>query len=154
MSTRGLKARERAKREPKAILVVDDEPGIVEVLLVVLADKKFRVLGASHGEDALVKLRQFTPDLVLLDLEMAVLDGAETLRAIRSTARLANVCVIMMSGLPESMVKRRCRGHDAFLRKPFTLEELLLTVSRVLASGPARKAVSSNVARAAPRRKA
>jgi CheY-like chemotaxis protein len=139
----GLKALERARAEPRSILVVDDEPGIVDVLLTVLVDARFRAVGAAHGEEAVAKLRSWTPDMVLLDLEMAVMDGAETLRVIKSTPRLASVRVVMMSGLPESMVKRRCRGYDAFLRKPFTLEDLLLTLRRVLGSAK-RKVASRN----------
>jgi len=123
-------------KKPKSILVVDDEPGIVDVLIAVLSDAGYRASGAAHGQEALSKLQLSVPDLMLLDLEMPVLDGGDTLRALRTDARLASVGVVMMSGIPESMVRRRCRGFEAFLRKPFSLDELLETLS-ALADGRA-----------------
>lgn len=59
---------------------------------------------------------------------MPVLDGAQLLRSIRAETRLAATRVIMLSGLPESMVRRRCSGYSGFLRKPFTLDELLAAI--------------------------
>ena len=126
-------ARDRARR--RSILVVDDEAGTIDVLIAVLADAGYVATGASNGQEALARLRGALPDLVLLDLEMPVLDGAETLRALLAEPRLASLNVVLMSGIPESMVKRRCRGHRAFLRKPFSLDELLETVAEL--AGPA-----------------
>lgn len=127
-----MSARDRAKR--RSILVVDDEGGIIDVLIAVLHDAGYVATGASNGQEALAQLRGTLPDLVLLDLEMPVLDGAETLRALSADPRLARLNVAIMSGIPESMVKRRCRGHRAFLRKPFSLDELLDTVGEL--AGP------------------
>jgi CheY-like chemotaxis protein len=138
-----LRARDRSKQPRRSILVVDDEQGIVEVLVAVLGDAGHRALGATNGKDALAKLEASMPELVLLDLEMPVMDGAHTLKALRSDARYAGLPVIMMSGIPESMVKRRCPGADAVLRKPFALDELLATIERLLpaprAARPARR---------------
>jgi CheY-like chemotaxis protein len=128
-----VSARDRAKR--RSILVVDDEPGIIDVLIAVLQDAGYVATGASNGQEALAQLRGALPDLMLLDLEMPVLDGAETLRALSADPRLARLNIALMSGIPESMVKRRCRGHRAFLRKPFSLDELLDTVGEL--AGPA-----------------
>ena len=129
-----MSARDRPKR--RSILVVDDEKGTVDVLIAVLEDAGYLAKGASNGEEALAALRTTLPDLVLLDLEMPVLDGAETLRAMAADPRLAGLNVALMSGIPESMVKRRCKGHAAFLRKPFSLDELLEIVSELARSGP------------------
>lgn len=114
------------------MLVVDDEPGIVEVLCAVLQDLRCRAVGAADGEEALVQLRAAPPDLVLLDLEMPVLDGGHTLHAIRKDPRLAALPVILMSGLPESTAKRRSQGYDAYLRKPFALDEFFETIIPLL----------------------
>lgn len=60
------------------------------------------------------------------------LEGAETLRAIKKKKTFANVRVVMMSGVVESMVRRRTRGaYDAFLRKPFDLDDLVSTIERL-----------------------
>lgn len=114
------------------MLVVDDEPGIVEVLCAVLQDVRCRVATAADGEEALVQLRASVPDLVVLDLEMPALDGAQTLRVIRKDPRWAALPVILMSGLPESTAKRRSQGYNAFLRKPFALDELLQTMEPLI----------------------
>lgn len=132
-------------KRTRTILVVDDEPGTVEVMLAVLSDARYRVTGAHNGREALAAMTAEVPDLVLLDLLMPVLDGAETLRAIRAAPEYAKVGVVMMSGMADTMVRRRCRGHDAFLRKPFALDALLSTIEQVLkeragqASGSRRK---------------
>lgn len=123
---------EVTKRKRQTVLVVDDEPGTVEVLVSVLTDAGYRVTGAVNGRDALQCLQEERCDLILLDLMMPVLDGAATLAAMKESKRLAGIAVVMMSGLPEPMVKRRARGYDAFLRKPFALDELLETVRAAL----------------------
>lgn len=133
-----MSARDRPTTQRGSILVVDDEAGIVDVLSAVLTDAGYRVEGAAHGQDALGKIAESRPDLLVLDLEMPVLDGAETLRALRSDEARHRLPVLLMSGLTESIVKRRCRGYQAFLRKPFTLEELLNTVARLIKSSGAR----------------
>lgn len=132
MSPKQSTAKARARSRRKSILVVDDEPGTVGVLLAVLADAGYEVSGAVHGRDALARLAQARPDLILLDFVMPVLDGAETLKALQADTRTARIPVVMMSGIPESMIKRRCRGYDAFLRKPYSLTELLGIVERLL----------------------
>jgi CheY-like chemotaxis protein len=138
MSPRKTIARKRARHakqpSPRSILVVDDENGTVDVLIAVLRDAGFDASGASNGRDALAALAHSPSPIVLLDFMMPVLDGAETLRAIRKDSSLSQVRVVMMSGLSETMVKRQCRGYAAFLRKPFSLEELLRTVRSVPSS--------------------
>jgi CheY-like chemotaxis protein len=135
-----LSARARLQTKRGAILVVDDESGIVDVLSAVLTDAGYRVEGAANGQDALAKLAENEPDLLVLDLEMPVLDGADTLRALRADRVHQRLPVLMMNGLTESIVRRRCRGYQAFLRKPFTLDELLGTVARLLKASAPRTA--------------
>jgi CheY-like chemotaxis protein len=132
MSVKKARTRDRTVPRRRSILVVDDEPGTVDVLTAVLSDAGFEVIAAVHGRDALARMAGSVPDLILLDMVMPVLDGADTLRAIRADARLSRVPVVMMSGIPESMVKRRNPNYAAFLRKPFALDELLQIVRRSL----------------------
>jgi CheY-like chemotaxis protein len=126
-------ARRGGKRSgPPRVLVVDDEPGTVEVLLMVLADAGYRATGTGHGRDALASMAAEPVDVVLLDLIMPVMDGSATLRALRGDPRWAKLPVILMSGIPEPMARRRCPGADAFLRKPFALDELVTAVAQVV----------------------
>lgn len=132
MKSKQASKRARGAPRRRSILVVDDEAVTVDVLTAVLSDAGLQVFGAANGKEALAKLPKAKPDLILLDYMMPVLGGAETLKAIRETGRHASTPIVMMSGIPESMIKRRSRGYDAFLRKPFSLDELLTTVDRLL----------------------
>ena len=145
-----MSSRDPSNSKRGSILIVDDESGIVDVLSAVLTDEGYRVEGAAHGQDALDKIAEGHPDLMVLDLEMPVLDGADTLRALRADEARSRLPVLMMSGLTESIVKRRCRGYQAFLRKPFTLDELLATVARLIKSSGARPRTARG--KAPPRR--
>lgn len=122
------RARGKAPPERKTIVVVDDEVGTVDVLVAALSASGFTVKGLTDSREALSKLRATPPSVVLLDMIMPELDGAQLLRSIKAEPRLSDTRVIMLSGLPESMVRRRCSGYSAFLRKPFTLDELLAAI--------------------------
>lgn len=132
MSAKGT--RKPGGRSPprKAVLVVDDEVGTVDVLVAVLGDAGYDVVGAYDGKQALVEAREKDFALVLLDLVMPGTDGSETLRELRRDPRMRAVPVVMMSGIPESMVARKARGYGAFLRKPFSLDELVATVDKMV----------------------
>jgi len=137
MSSRKARSRDRARPSRhsvgrRSILVVDDEPGTVEVLVAVLQDAGFDATGVTNGRDVIATLAGAAFDLVLLDFVMPTPDGADTLVALRKLSRFSHLAVVMMSGVPESMVKRRCRGYAAFLRKPFFLADLLAAVRRAL----------------------
>ncbi len=119
----------------KTIVIVDDEFGLADVLTATLSDVGFRVLSAANGKQGLEVMAEHPPDLVLLDYMMPLLDGAGVLKAMRATPTLAAVPVIMMSAVPESVVRARCQGYVAFLRKPFDFQALLDAVERVTA-GP------------------
>ena len=108
------------------VLIVDDEPGTVRVLASVLEDAGYTVETAANGRVALEILATAPHDVVLLDYLMPHLDGCETLSAIRKNRAFAAVRVVMMSGVTESIIRRRCRGgYDAFLWKPFSLDDLV-----------------------------
>lgn len=119
----------------KTIVIVDDEFGLADVLTATLSDIGFRVLSATNGKQGLDVMVEHLPDLVLLDYMMPLLDGAGVLKAMRADPNLAAVPVIMMSAVPESVVRARCPGYSVFLRKPFDFETLLSAVERVTA-GP------------------
>ena len=123
------RARGKAPLERKTIVVVDDEVGTVDVLVAALSSIGFTVKGLTDSSEALIKLRAAPPSVVLLDMIMPKLDGAQLLRSIRAEPRLRDTRVLMLSGLPESMVRRRCSGYSGFLRKPFTLDELLAAIA-------------------------
>src|SRR5690242_13837415 len=98
----------------KTILVVDDEYAMVEALSALLADEGYRVVAAANGEEALARLADSSPDLVLLDVMMPRLDGREVLRTMRAEPAFARVAVIMMSAAARPLGKDEL-GDAVFL---------------------------------------
>jgi CheY-like chemotaxis protein len=94
------------------------------------------VATAINGKQALARLDELTPDLIMLDYMMPIMDGSQTLAAIRANPTFASVPVIMMSSLEEASVRETCTDYNAFLRKPFRAMAVLKTVERLLEQYP------------------
>ena len=116
----------------KSILVVEDEPALAEVLEVILRGAGFEVAIAFDGNHALARLEEKRPDLVLSDLMMPFVGGAELARRIHEHEALAHVPVILMSAAPEAMAKVPRELYRSFLKKPFDLNAVLAAVERVI----------------------
>ena len=119
------------------ILVVDDEFGIAELFDAILADEGHRVLTASNGRHALETLAADRPDLIFLDFMMPVMDGAGMLRHLAADPGLSSIPVVMMSSIPEASVAERCKGYVMFMRKPFSIDEVVNVVQRLLSGAGA-----------------
>lgn len=119
----------------KTILVVDDELGITNVVVAALEDDGYRVLSASNGVEALQQVREANPDLVICDFMMPLLDGAGLVQEMRSSQMHQSIPIILMSAMPETVIRRRFDGYDAFLRKPFRVAALLESI-RALVTEP------------------
>jgi len=116
----------------KTIVIIDDEFGLADVLAATLSEVGFRAWTAANGMRGIEVMSEHPPDLVLLDYMMPLLDGPGVLAAMRANPQLAAVPVVMMSSMSESVVRARCNGYVAFLRKPFGFEAVLGTVQRLL----------------------
>ena len=110
------------------ILVVDDERPVRELLAALLADGGHRVLTAGHGQQALEVVAAERPDLVISDLMMPVLGGAELCRRLKAGA--GSMPVILMSSAHARQAEGT--GADAFIAKPFDLEAMEAVVGRWL----------------------
>jgi CheY-like chemotaxis protein len=121
-----------SKSAGKTILIVDDELGILEVLEYILADAGYSVVSALNGQDALARLRENVPDLIVLDYMMPVMDGAALLKILSSDGEFSSIPIVLSSALPEASIRERCAGYDAFLRKPYKTESLIDTISRLI----------------------
>jgi CheY-like chemotaxis protein len=117
------------------VLVVDDEYGIVEVLVLALEDQGYRVLSAADGKEGLERLAEARPDLVMLDFMMPRMDGPSMAQAMRADAALGDVPIVMMSAVGEAPIRDRFTGYAAFLRKPFRIQAALDLVATLI--GPA-----------------
>jgi CheY-like chemotaxis protein len=116
----------------KTVLVVEDEFGVADLILTALEDEGFRVLKAAHGVQALERLGQEKPDLIISDFMMPIMDGPTFAAQVREMDELAGVPIIMMSAVPESALRARFDGYSAFLQKPFRIGDLVEVVGRLL----------------------
>ncbi|HEV8533884.1 MAG TPA: response regulator [Methylomirabilota bacterium] len=116
------------------ILVVDDEPPIVDLVRFTLEDADVRVVEASDGAEALVVARRTIPDLVLLDVHMPRLDGFEVCRQLRSEPALARIPIVMLTaaGREADRARGRAAGADEYLTKPFSPLALLALVEALV----------------------
>lgn len=113
------------------ILVVDDEPAIVDVLTYNLEKAHYRVVVARDGEEALKQVRRERPDLIILDLMLPGMDGLEVCREIR---REGDLPIIMLTARDEEIdrVVGLELGADDYVVKPFSVRELMARVKTVL----------------------
>lgn len=116
------------------ILVVDDEPDIVALVVYHLAKAGYRVSSAQSGPDALALARRDRPALVILDLMLPGLSGFEVLEQLRADRATRNVAVLMLTARREEpdRIRGLTMGADDYLTKPFSPQELVLRVSAIL----------------------
>lgn len=115
----------------RVVIVVDDEPGIVAVVSRMLTERGWTVHATHDATEVVMLATRVQPAVVLLDFVMPRLDGAAVIAALRKHAALRGVPVVLMSGLLESMVSRRTKHYAAFVRKPFTFDEVEGCLRRV-----------------------
>jgi len=106
------------------VLVVDDERDVLDALEAALLGQGWRVVTAVNGGEALDKALQLRPELVVTDLLMPVIDGIGLAKSLRADPRTASTCIVLCSGVSEASVRGLFDGYDAFLRKPYELEDL------------------------------
>ena len=113
------------------VLVVDDEPDVLAIVVAILEEEGYHVVAARNGQEGLAQLRQARADLVISDVMMPLLDGRALCRSIAADPELGAIPVIMMSAGGETLVRDTC-PYRAFVVKPFNLDALLTTVQQVL----------------------
>jgi two-component system OmpR family response regulator len=123
----------QARPRPEArLLVVDDEPNIVELLSASLRYAGFEVATARNGQEALKVAGEFRPDLTILDVMMPGLDGFEVVRRLRSSGMLFPVLFLTARDATEDKVTGLTLGGDDYVTKPFSLEEVIARIRAVL----------------------
>jgi two-component system, OmpR family, KDP operon response regulator KdpE len=113
------------------ILVIDDEPQIRRIMRTELTRAGYEVDDAKTGEEGLVKVREFRPDLVLLDINMPGMGGLAACRAIRSDANAA-IIMLTVHNTESAKVEALDAGADDFVTKPFSTPELLARIRAAL----------------------
>jgi two-component system KDP operon response regulator KdpE len=117
------------------VLVVDDEPQIRRVMRVILTGENYEVVEARSGEAALLRFREFLPDLVLLDLNMPGMSGLEACRMIRDTSDVP-IIVLTVRHEEEEKVEALDAGADDYVTKPFGKKELLARIRAAFRRAP------------------
>ncbi len=125
------------------ILVVDDDPDVLEALKIVLESRPYEVITARDGVEGLEKVRQENPDLIILDLLMPKLDGFGVVRALKEDPRYAKysrIPILILTAVREEASRRRyeletglAMDVDDYAEKPIAPEELLHRVEKLLA---------------------
>jgi two-component system, OmpR family, KDP operon response regulator KdpE len=113
------------------ILVVDDEPQIRRVMLTTLASQGYSVVEVRSGEEALEKVREMRPDLILLDVNLPGISGLETCREIRTTCD-APIIMLTVRNTERDKVQALDAGADDYVVKPFGVEELMARIRAAL----------------------
>ncbi len=118
----------------KSILIVDDEAYIVTSLEYVMKSAGFEVGVARDGEEALAKVEEMTPDLVILDVMMPKLDGFEVCERIRANPAWNTVRIIMLTakGRDAEREKGMSLGADDYLTKPFSTRDILKRATEIM----------------------
>ncbi len=115
----------------RTILVVDDEPDLRRAVKLYLDDEGYTTLAAGDGEEAVAKVREQPPDLVVLDVMMPRLDGFEALKQIRQFSNVP-VIILTVKGDEAEKVKGLRLGADDYVTKPFSQRELVSRIEAVL----------------------
>jgi CheY-like chemotaxis protein len=117
------------------ILCIDDEPGVVELVSLILKSQDIEVEGATSGVTALEMMRQSPPTVVLLDIMMPEMDGWEVYKEMQADEQLKHIPVIIVTARNssfEEVIARERTGVSDYLTKPFLPNDLRNSLSRVL----------------------
>lgn len=120
--------------EPKRILVVDDDPLILDLIRFNLEAEGYNVITASDGFDALERARKEFPDMLVLDLMLPKMDGYKVCRILKFDEKYKNIPILMLTARAQESDKEMGleTGADAYMTKPFEPDELLEKVSKLL----------------------
>lgn len=125
-----------SSKRPARVLIADDNPQGVELLEAYLAQTEYETDTSFDGEETLKKIRDWQPDLVLLDIMMPKLSGFEVCKRMKADPAMRQIAVLMITALDQpSDVERAVEaGTDDFLTKPINQTDLLRRVSALIES--------------------
>lgn len=123
-----------ARNESSPILIVDDDPNSLEIVRTYLEARGYRVATANDGKEALARIEELRPSLVLLDVMMPGMDGWEVARVIKNHPDFGTVRIVMLTARSDFTDKQQGlrSGADDYIVKPIRLEELGHRVERNL----------------------
>lgn len=114
------------------ILAVDDDKDILEVLQYILEESGYLVDTLSDGHYLFDKIKENTPDLILLDIMLGNMDGRELCKDVKSQNDTKNIPVILISASHTAKITDKAGAPDDFIAKPFDINDLLSSIQRQL----------------------
>jgi len=127
-------------RKRQLLLLADDDPELIGILVKRLQVLECDIVTASNGAEALAVVKERRPDAVILDVMMPQMNGWEVCKSIRADAAVQKTPVMMLTGIGESLneITSPLYGADDHIDKPFNFSELLFKIRRLLAGSPAK----------------
>lgn len=118
----------------KRLLVVDDEPKLLRAIAATLREEGYVVMTAQSGSEALMRLTESVPDLIISDIRMPGIDGYRLVSTLRSNPRTELIPVIFLTAKDrrEDRITGFRKGVDAYVTKPFDPEELIVIIANIL----------------------
>ena len=117
------------------VLCVDDEPGVAELISLILQSQNIQVDGATSGQEALEVMRHNPPDVVMLDIMMPDMDGWEVYHHMRTDLHLKNIPVIVVTARNnsfEEIIARERAGVSDYVTKPFVPNDVRQSLAKVV----------------------
>lgn len=124
-------------QDPKRVVYVEDEQEMIELVRLILSRKGYQVIGANGGREGLEVIGRELPDLVLLDLMMPDMDGWDVYQQMKADEGMRRIPVIVVTAKAQSIDKvlgLHIAKVDDYISKPFSPQELMESVDRVLAA--------------------
>jgi len=123
--------------QDRKILVVDDEPHVIRSLTFVLEKEGYNVSSATNGKEAMTKIQESKPRLMLLDVMMPKKNGYEVCQEVKNNSSLSDIHIIMLTakGQEADREKGMSAGADEFMTKPFSLKAVVDKVKEILGDG-------------------
>jgi two-component system, cell cycle response regulator DivK len=123
-----------ANKDKKRVLIADDNAVSRELIREILEHDHYEVIEAGDGGEALEKVREHSPDLALLDIQMPVMDGNAVIREIRADPRLAHLPVAALTAYAMQGDRERAlaAGFNSYITKPIEIQDLRAQVAKLL----------------------
>ena len=114
------------------VLVVDDEPNIADVISMALKYNDFTVATAADGNEALDRVSEFRPDLIVLDVMMPGLDGFQVAKRLAERSKDIPILFLTARDTTDDKIRGLTIGGDDYMTKPFSVEELIVRIKVIL----------------------
>lgn len=116
----------------KKVLVVDDDPDIVEAVQMILESEGYNSDMTTKGEETYEKIKSYKPDLIILDVLLSGNDGRTICKNLKAAPKTKKIPIIMISAHPSAKNSIKQCGADSFVAKPFSVEELLDEIKKYI----------------------